>query len=105
MIRAERRGCQVRITGHAGAAPAGRDLVCAAVSALAWTLGANLERLEKTGALEALSVRMAPGCCLARCTPAPGREAQVQAVFDTLWLGLEGLAKHYSQWVRCRTLQ
>ena len=51
MIRIELRkagsGYACRAAGHAGYGPAGSDIVCAAVSALLWTLLMGWERLEK----------------------------------------------------------
>lgn len=53
------RGQAVTVTGHAGYAEAGKDIVCAAVSALCWTLaatlhhaGALLEATEEDGRME-----------------------------------------------------
>ena len=45
MIRAsiDVEGMRIAIDGHAGYAPAGQDIVCAAVSALACTLAGNLD--------------------------------------------------------------
>ena len=48
MIRITRQGATcVTLKGHAGSAEYGKDLVCAAVSALALTLAANAEDLEE----------------------------------------------------------
>ena len=56
MIRIELRkagsGYACRAAGHAGYGPAGSDIVCAAVSALLWTLLMGWERLEKEKAEE-----------------------------------------------------
>ena len=43
MIRVQFDGAQVTVSGHAGYAPAGRDIVCAAVSALVYALAGYLE--------------------------------------------------------------
>ena len=56
MIRVRFDGAQVTVSGHAGYAPAGRDIVCAAVSALVYALAG---RLRETGRLERF--QSAPG--------------------------------------------
>ena len=52
----------LRISGHAGYAPRGSDIVCAAVSAIACTL---LEYLRQTGT--AVEVRAGSGALCLRC--------------------------------------
>lgn len=99
MIRVRRRGLSLTISGHAGAGQPGRDLVCAAVSALAWTLGANLEELERSGAAAQVFIRMAPGDCRFRLVPSPGREEEGRGVFRVVCLGLKGLARQHSRYL------
>ena len=53
MIQAVFDGAHVTVCGHAGHAPAGQDIVCAAVSALVYALAGRLRetgRLERCGA-------------------------------------------------------
>ena len=40
---------RVTVKGHAGTAPAGQDLVCAAVSTLTYTLAENVAQLHRLG--------------------------------------------------------
>ena len=47
MIRVRYSPRCIRIAGHAGSAPKGQDIVCAAVSALYFTLAQELGRQEK----------------------------------------------------------
>ena len=54
MIRVRLSGTQVTVSGHAGYAPAGRDIVCAAVSALVY---ARAGYLEETGQAERVDIR------------------------------------------------
>lgn len=54
MIRVRFDGAQVTVSGHAGYAPAGRDIVCAAVSALVYALAGYL---EETGQAERVDIR------------------------------------------------
>lgn len=51
--------CSVR--GHSGAAPKGEDVVCAAVSALAYLIETAATSLDEEGALEAYYHSVTPG--------------------------------------------
>ena len=53
MISIQCKGYSLRITGHAGYAPAGQDIVCAAVTILSYALGGMLLRAESEGLLRA----------------------------------------------------
>ena len=54
MIRAVFDGTHVTVCGHAGHAPAGQDIVCAAVSALVYALAGSL---EETGQAARVCIR------------------------------------------------
>ena len=54
MIQAVFDGAHVTVCGHAGHAPAGQDIVCAAVSALVYALAGYL---EETGQAERVDIR------------------------------------------------
>ena len=54
MIRAVFDGTHVTVCGHAGHAPAGQDIVCAAVSALVYALAGSL---EETGQAARICIR------------------------------------------------
>lgn len=45
--RPESNTLRVRVTGHAGSGPKGHDLVCAAVSALVFTMLGGLEKVAE----------------------------------------------------------
>lgn len=88
MIRITRHspGC-VSVEGHANSDVYGKDLVCAAVSALVLTLAANVEKMK--GAEMVLE----PGNCRIQC----GSEAD--AVFDCICKGFQMLAGKYPGYV------
>lgn len=84
---------RLTVSGHAGQADPGFDIVCAGVSALVETLRVGLEQVAPGGA---------------RCTVAPGRavfdmaaeaSAAQRAVVDTIVAGLRDLAGSYPQFV------
>lgn len=49
MISIQMRPGDVEIHGHAGYAPNGQDIICAAVSAIAYTLLSSLQRVQPEG--------------------------------------------------------
>ena len=51
--------CRLEASGHAGYAPAGQDIVCAAVSVLAQTLANKVDAAARSGRLLASCVSMA----------------------------------------------
>ena len=84
MIRAVFDGTHVTVCGHAGHAPAGQDIVCAAVSALVYALAG---RLRETGRLERF--QSAPGYAEIAGTGDCARE------FALVRCGLALLARQY----------
>lgn len=83
-IRYEPDTGALRVTGHAGYAACGRDIVCAAVSGILYTLVANLP----PGAVETWE----PGDLEVFCS---GAEERAAAEFCLA--GLEWIAKEYPQ--------
>ena len=92
--------CSVTIAGHAGSAPRGDDLVCAAVTALAQTLAANVGELAAHGVLTDKRVYLTPGAAEIRCTPRQEFRSVAVLVFDVVCTGLEKLAQAYPQYLR-----
>ncbi|MHB1420430.1 MAG: ribosomal-processing cysteine protease Prp [Bacillota bacterium] len=81
------------ITGHAGMASSGRDILCAAVSVLAQT--------SVLGLLDYLSIKlrlkMRPGNMLCELPEdmQPFERQQANAILETAYLGLSSLKKGY----------
>ena len=88
----DRSAHRVSVSGHAGTAPAGEDLVCAAVTALTLTLAQNIEDLEGRGAAKGSSVEMESGCADLVCPPVAGYGALVDTIFDAICTGYSALA-------------
>lgn len=61
MIRVRIGKERVTVRGHAGSAPKGSDLVCAAVSALVYALAFRLYELESAGRIANAQPRMDAG--------------------------------------------
>lgn len=89
MIRAELRGAGwLRVTGHADFAPYGEDLVCAGVSALVYTLAANVP--------EEAVIRLESGDCEIRWE---GKEPQILQAFAVIWRGLVEMRQVYGSFL------
>ena len=96
MIIARREAaCRLRITGHAGYAPAGRDIVCAAVSALWGALAAELRERERAG-----QGRLTAGPDVLAFAPEPGYRREMEALFTLVWRGVRAVAAGYPACVR-----
>lgn len=85
------------IEGHAGAAPAGNDLVCAALSMLMYTLEAAVEDHQ-----QALmpAVYKADGMFSVRCSPTPRNRRMCRTILQTIFRGCELLSVEYPQHVQ-----
>ena len=88
------------IEGHAGSAEKGRDLVCAAVSALAVTLVACLRDREADGQVTLRRCVVRDGYVCVEAEPSPDGADDVRAVFETVVTGLRLLADCYPDHVR-----
>ena len=89
------RSLHLRVTGHAAYDTSGKDIVCAAVSILCYTLAAALEQADERGELEALSVSLMPGDARIEAAFRPGYEAPLSGRADTILTGFRLLADTY----------
>jgi len=89
------------ISGHAGYAEIGHDIVCAAVSFLATTTVNSLE--EQLSVKPQVEVDEADGyllCCLPFEILASGDREKSQVILKTLEIGLKSLELEYGQYVK-----
>lgn len=95
------KGQKMTLTGHAGAAPRGKDLVCAAASMLACTLAQTVLQLHREGTLGTMpKVLLTPGC--AHIEVMEGCKA-AETAFFTIRTGCSLLAGRYPKYVRLET--
>ena len=99
----DRPNHRVTVKGHAGAAPHGEDLVCAAVSALLCTLAEAVRRLECNHQVEQAEIRLMAGD--AEISFVSEYECMVNTVVDTVCLGLECMAEQYPQHMRFEVIR
>lgn len=98
--RVEGRPAGFTVTGHAGYAPRGSDIVCAAVSALTDTTVLGLERLAGAKAL----VKAEEGnlsCDLPEGLSPAARE-RAELLLETMLLGLSEITRAYPGRLRLR---
>ena len=90
MIQAAFDKNRLRVSGHAGYAPKGQDIVCAAVSALVYALIGTLEETENVA-----EVVLRPGYAAV--------EAKKEtATFDLVRCGIGQLAEKYPEFVQAK---
>ena len=85
-----------RVTGHAGYAEHGQDIVCAAVSALAQTAVIALERLTEGD----IAVNVQEGSLECQLGGAGEHGSRAWVILESMRLGLQEIATHYPKYVR-----
>ena len=90
---------RLTIEGHAHAGEPGHDLVCAACSALAYTLAANVGNMEANGHVRNVIVNLEPGNAEIDCDARIGSKMIVERIFESICVGFEILAKDYPQYI------
>ena len=90
MIRAAFGKNRLTVEGHAGYAPKGQDIVCAAVSALVYALIGTLEETENVA-----EVVLRPGY-------ATVETKEKTAAFDLVRCGLTQLAEKYPEFIQVK---
>ena len=94
MIVVNRANSNIKITGHAGYAEPGKDIVCAGVSTLVQTLIASLDMLTP-GALESTEIK--PGYVEIKCS---NLSEHGKMLVDSFFIGVEMIAHEYPEHVR-----
>ena len=82
--------------GHAGAGPRGADPICAAVTALCYTLAQALQ-LQRRQLAEDPHIRIREGAAELTARPIPEGAAEVTQTFWVVWTGLKLLEHNYPE--------
>ena len=90
---------RVAVNGHANSGEFGHDLVCAACSAIAVTLGENVEAMKRSGHVRVGTVTYGYGEALVCCTPVSRYNNLVTVIFDAICMGFDRLAKEYPDYI------
>lgn len=88
--------CKFRVTGHAGYAEHGEDIVCSAVSALVYNAVNSCERFAGVR----LEVHDAKDDFVCNVQPAYRTNDKVQLLLQSLVFGIEQIADAYPDFVR-----
>ena len=86
---------RLTMTGHAGAADPGHDLVCASASMLAYTLAINVANMADQGQVRQPITKLSDGDAEISCNPKSNLKNTITLVFDTICAGFELLAQQY----------
>lgn len=101
MITARFEGTALTVQGHAGSAPHGQDLVCAAVSALVYALSQRLTELDAQGALEQPPViELSSGNARISAVAKEKYQEKVIEDFRLIYSGLQLLQTHYPEGIQ-----
>lgn len=98
LYQKENKICAFEISGHAGYAPHGEDIVCAAVTILSLNTVNAIEQFTDVP-FQAESDEKKGGY-LKVVFPLEGMEDErVQLLLQTLWLGLSGIETEYNKYL------
>ena len=90
---------RLTMTGHAGAADPGHDLVCASASMLAYTLAVNVANMADQGQVRQPIIKLGEGDAEISCNPRSNLKHVVSLVFDSICLGFELLAHDHPAYI------
>ena len=93
MIEVNVQKDSISVTGHAGYAPPGQDIVCAAVSTLIQTLAASLDSLTDDNP----DYTIAPGVFVLETKDL---SAKAKLLVDSFFLGINGTIAAHPDYVR-----
>lgn len=90
---------RLTVQGHAKSDEYGRDLICAAASTLALTLGANVGHMVDSGCAVNPVVKLEEGNAEISCQPKARYRHSVRQVFMAVCVGFEVLAAQWPDYI------
>lgn len=90
----------VIIKGHSGFAEEGKDIICAGVSALAWTVAEAAKRLVREGKALEPRVIMASGRAEISVDARPNYEYEIKQILSYICGGFKHIAEQSPEYVR-----
>ena len=95
-------GFEASLSGHAGFAPKGQDIVCAGVSALVMSLADTVENAIKLSDIGALEIKAADGEFYIHVGGISSAELynDLNAYFHMFRLGLEKIQQEYPDYIK-----
>lgn len=89
-----------QLTGHAGSAPIGQDIVCASASILAYTLAQRAMTMQRNGLLARKAIiKLDEGNAVVTIRPKQETMADALSTLITIQTGYQLLAKEYPEYV------
>ena len=98
MITVEVSEYGIKATGHAGYAPNGEDIVCAAFTILIRVLAERIE--ENVDLLCEHIIDIGPGRAVISCTPTSENKHIIAEIFRTVTTGIDILNDEYPDYVK-----
>lgn len=90
---------RLTVTGHARSDEYGKDLICAAVSALTLTLSANVGNMASRGYVTQPVTKLEPGDAEISCRAKARYRESVRQTFMSVCVGFEILAAEYPDYI------
>ena len=90
---------RVSIEGHAMSGVPGHDLVCAGASTLAYTLAANVAKLESLNQVRDSVITLEPGKAEIYCRPRGKYSAIVSLIYNAVCVGFELMARDNPEYI------
>ena len=92
----------LRVSGHAGYAAAGHDIVCSACSILTYTV-AEVVASEKYALLTEPEINLTEGFGTVSCEAIPARYAEMLRLYEVVMAGFAILAYNYPNHVKIQS--
>ena len=93
----------LKLTGHAGQAKIGQDIVCSACSILAYTVAQLVKNAEEVGDLESSPViNIESGDAFISCVPTKAAYSTILGIYMFAEVGYKLLAHNYPQYVELK---
>ena len=90
---------RLTVEGHAHSDEYGKDLICAAASALAITLATNVNIMANQGYVANPVTNLGDGSAEISCNPRTRYRDSVKQVFMSVCVGFEVLSKQYPEYI------
>ena len=101
---ADKGALMLTLSGHAGAAPAGVDTVCAAASMLAYTVAQEVLEMEGKGKLrKKATIKLDQGAALITCKPKKCAWSEALHLYKVAQTGYRLLAANFPENVQVKT--
>ena len=100
VVTYKRSEYSVSIRGHAGSNEPGRDLVCAAVSILTYTLSGAIDRMLTDNLASSGVIQIDPGDTDISCNPNDNYKDKASIIMDSICRGFVLLSDNYPQYIQ-----